>query len=173
GNRGKDHIGLVLFSDKIEKVIAPGRGNPHIHSIMETLFTIESGDSKTDLNVPFSYLASSKKKGVLAFVISDFIGESFEKSLNVARKKYEIVAIRCLDKNEQHFPNVGTLRVKDIESGEFVEIDTGARFGEAISERIKLQNKMFKKHAVDVLNVNVSQSFIADVVKFFRRRMRY
>ena len=180
GDYGKDHVGLVLFSDQVEKVVSPGRGRKHMHSIMETLFswTETSGQTKkTDLNIPFSYLSYSKQKGILAFVISDFIGDDFEKSLRVAQKKYEIVAIRCLDRNEQEFPAVGFLTIQDIESGKKIEIDTNKKtrmlIKERLHERIKQQDKLFGKYAIDILDIKDNKYFIANVIRFFRHRMMY
>ena len=180
GDYGKDHVGLVLFSDQVEKVVSPGRGRKHMHSIMETLFSwTETSDQtkKTDLNIPFSYLSYSKQKGILAFVISDFIGDDFEKSLRVAQKKYEIVAIRCLDRNEQEFPAVGFLTIQDIESGKKIEIDTNKKtrmlIKERLHERIKQQDKLFGKYAIDILDIKDNKYFIANVIRFFRRRMMY
>lgn len=176
---GKDLVGLVLFSDKVEDVVPPGSGWQHAHLILQKLFSYTNEKEKvrqTDLNIPFSYGAEARKKGMLAFVISDFIGSDFEKSLRVAQKRFEIVAIRCLDDNEKNFPSVGLISVQDSETKEVFELETKHMMSfikQSLTERIKAQDKLFKKYGIDVLDVRNDSSFVADMVRYFRRRMRY
>ena len=180
GDYGKDRVGLVLFSNEVKLVVSPGKGRKHIHTIMQKLFSFEyrSSTEKTDLNIPFSYLACLRGKKTLSFVISDFIGNDFEKSLRVAQKKDEIVAIRYLDKNERSLPNVGFLRIKDIETSQkSFEIKTNGANKNCLKvffdDRVKQQDLLFKKYAIDLLDIRDNKSFVSEVVKFFRRRMRY
>ncbi|MCK5632813.1 DUF58 domain-containing protein [bacterium] len=174
---GNDHAALLLFSDEIELVVPSSSGRKHIHCIMKHLFSYKPKSKKTDLNSVLKTLASMKHKDAIVFLISDFIDCNFEKLLRVVARQYDLVAIRCLDKNEQEFPHVGFLTVDDIETGQQIMIDTRKRsssdISDFLSKRLADQTSLFKKCGVDVLNVFPEKPFISDIVKFFRRRMLY
>lgn len=174
---GKDAVGLVLFSDEVELYIAPGNGNKHVKKILEALFSYKPKSMKTDLNVPLVYIATLKRKDCIVFLISDFIANDFEKNLAGITKQYELVAIRCLDKNELQFPRVGFLEMHDFETSESALIDTRDNNAHAINEffkeRVKEQDGMFKKYGIDLLMISNNQHFMGDLMRFFRRRMRY
>lgn len=193
---GKDHVGLLMFSDTVELFIPPKRGRMHTRMIMERLFhfaqyqTFSSMDiseenkprsrmqTGTDLNVAFEYLARRGITKSLVFMISDFIAERpFTKYMGIIAKKHDLVAIRCLDAHERNFPSVGFLPVQDSETGEISLLDTrgkqGARLNALLAERVAEQNHVFKQHGVDVLDVRIDQSFMGELVCFFRRRMMY
>jgi uncharacterized protein (DUF58 family) len=175
---GKDHVGLLMFSDTVELFIPPKRGRAHTRMIMERLFDRKPVQTGTDLNVAFEYLARRSISKSLVFMISDFITERpFTKYMGVIAKKHDLIAIRCLDAHEKQFPSVGFLPIQDSETGELSLLDTrgkqGARLNALLGERVAEQNHLFKQHGVDVLDVRIDQSFMNDLVCFFRRRMMY
>ena len=202
---GKDHVGLLMFSDTVEIFIPPKRGRMHTRMIMERLFHFAQyhtlaennpaklaesegldkrsmgrrpAQTKTDLNVAFEYLARRNINKALVFMISDFITEkSFTKYMNMVAKKHDLVAIRCLDEREKQFPSVGFLPIQDSETGEISLLDTRGkhadRLNAALDARILEQNNLFKQYGIDVLDVRIDQSFMSDLVCFFRRRMMY
>lgn len=174
---GKDNVGLILFSNEIELCVAPGKGRRHAHKILEALFSYEPHGKHTDLNVPLEFIAQLKRKDALLFLISDFIVDDFEKKLAGLIGNYDIVAIRCLDKNEQQFPAVGFLTVQDYETGQLIMLDTRKKGSKDINifleQRRLQQDGVFKKYGIDVLTVANNQHFMGDLVKFFCRRMRY
>jgi uncharacterized protein (DUF58 family) len=175
---GKDHVGLLMFSDTVELFIPPKRGRTHTRMIMERLFDRKPVQTGTDLNVAFEYLARRNINKSLVFMVSDFIAERpFTKYMGIIAKKHDLVAIRCLDPHEKQFPSVGFLPVQDSETGEISLLDTrgnkGARLNALLGERVAEQNHLFKQHGVDVLDVRIDQSFMGELVCFFRRRMMY
>jgi len=174
---GKDHASLILFSDDVEVVVPPGTGRKHIHHIMEYLFSYQAKGRGTNISSALTCLAKMRTKNAVVFLISDFIDTGFEKPLRVAAKKYDLVAIRCLDENEQQFPNVGFLEIDDMETGSCFLLDTrtsnNSRVSNFLKKRVTEQSTLFKKYGIDYLEVTTDKPFFGDIVRFFRRRMMY
>ena len=150
-----------------------------VTNIVNELFSVKPTDNcKTDMTVALEHVGKTVKRGALIFLISDFIDEhDFEKSLRVVARGCEVVAIRCLDKCEKKLPSVGYLNLRDSETGQSCVVDTRSLHGDSantfFAARLGEQDKLFRRHRVDVLNVRISDDFVGDVVKFFRRRMMY
>lgn len=174
---GKDNVGLILFSNEIELCIPPGKGKKHTQIILEALFMHNPKQTLTDLNVPLAHIGKLKRKDTLLFLISDFIVDNFEQRLGGIVKNYDVIAIRCLDKNEQQFPQVGFLTVQDFETGEFVLLDTRKKSSSGINQFLESrrveQDRIFKKYGVDSLTLANNKHFMGDLIRFFARRMRY
>jgi len=174
---GKDHAALILFSDEVELVVPANRGRKHIHYIMEKLFTARTEKKQTNISSALKHVANMRIKNGMLFLISDFIDTDFKRPLRIVAKKMDVVAIRCLDQNEQQFPNVGFLMVNDLETGKQVLLDTRKKNNRGISHflthRVTDQSTLFKKTGVDFLDIAPDKPFVGDVIRFFRRRMMY
>lgn len=175
---GKDHVGLLMFTDKVELFIPPKRGRMHTRMIMERLFDCKPATTGTDLNIAFEYLARRSVGKSLVFMISDFITERpYTKYMSIIAKKHDLIAIRCLDMHETKFPSVGFLPIQDAETGALALLDTrgknGKKLNTLLAERIIEQDYLFKQHGIDVLNVRIDRSFMGELISFFRRRMMY
>ncbi len=174
---GKDHVGLILFSDEVELYIPPNRGSYHVHNIMQQMFSWQSKKKSTKITSAFKHLLQLKKKNAVVFLISDFIDEQLDEYLVQVSKMYDLVAVRCLDKNEKVLPAVGFLTVQDIETGDYIELDMRKKNNMVdtfLNQRVENQNKLLKKYGIDLLEVSPSKrDFICDVIRFFRKRMQY
>lgn len=171
---GKDNVGLILFSDQVEAFVPVGTGRNHVRLIMEKLFTQTASHKKTDLNAPLEYAAKIKRKDALLVLISDFIAEKFEKNLALVAAMYDVVAIECVDKNEQQLPNVGFLEIQDSETGNRYMVDTrAAALNHYLAQRGIEQARLFKKCGIDSIELVNNKPFAGDLIRFFRRRMRY
>lgn len=171
-----DHVALLLFSDVVELFIPPGNGQKHVHHLLEKLFTHQPKHTKTSITVALEYVAGLHVKNAIVFVLSDFIAPSFKKALCVVAKRYDLIAVRCLDKNETALPAVGFLHVVDNETGQKVYVD--ARYASSsINQycvlRLHEQNKIFSACGVDLLDIKSTQPYINDMVRFFKKRMLY
>lgn len=171
-----DHVALLLFSDVVELFIPPGNGQKHIHYLLEQLFSFKPKHTKTSLTVALEHVAGLHIKNGIIFVLSDFIAPSFKKELCVVAKRYDLVAVRCLDKNEIALPSVGFLHVVDNETGQKAYID--ARYATSsvnhyCASRLYEQNKIFSACGVDLLDIKSTQPYIHDMVRFFKKRMLY
>lgn len=174
---GNDHVALILFSDEVEQYIPPGRGRNHAHTILEAIFGAKPARSGTSVEHVLKRLAQLKRRDGVAFLISDFIDEHFQTYLPVVSNMYDLVALRCLSDYERAIPDVGFLTAQDLETGQEVLIDARTRKVKNISallaNRLESQNTLFKRYGIDVLDVSRREHCVGDIVRFFRRRMRY
>lgn len=175
-NSGKDRIGLILFSDIIEEYIPPSRGNNHVQLLMEKVFTATPQRKTTNINTVFQKIATLKYRDIIGFIISDFIDDQV-KAAYVAPlcKKHDIIGIRCLDQHEKTIPPIGFLSMQDKETGQSLTLDL--RKNEHVvhffNERIIEQNKFYKRNGMRLIDTVNNDTFIGDLIRFFRRRMRY
>lgn len=175
--KNNDKVGLIIFSDKIEKFIPPRKGKQHVLRVIREILFFKPEEAKTDLNIALEYLNRVIKRRSIIFIISDFLTENYEKALQVANKKHDIIAIDIIDPREVELPNVGFLELEDAETGETVLVDTsnaGIResfFSESQEERDK-REKFFKSIGVDNINVLTDRSYVEPITKFFRMRAK-
>ncbi|GAB4341044.1 MAG: DUF58 domain-containing protein [Calditrichia bacterium] len=180
--RNNDKVGLIIFSDRIEKFVPPHKGRKHVLRVIRELlyFSREENvvqSTRTDLAVALEYLNQILKRKSTVFLISDFLAENFERDLQIANRKHDLVAIRIMDPLEEHLPGVGLLELEDMETGEVLLIDTGV--GEirdtisqnALSDKIKLE-KTFKSIGVDFIDIRTDQSYVQPLTRFFRMRAK-
>lgn len=174
---GKDKASLMLFTDEVEVFVPAASGKKHVHKIMEQLFSYKAKSKKTDINCVFDMLAKVAKKDVMVFILSDFIADINEKKLSLVSRLYDLVAIRCLDKNENRFESVGFVNIEDIETGEKFLLDArnmGSRsLNKFLGSREYEQSNLFKKFGVDLLDISADKPFVSEMILFFRRRMIY
>jgi uncharacterized protein (DUF58 family) len=174
---GKDFVSVIFFTDQVEWVVPAGRGRKHVLTIMRKLFEHDhTKTTTTDINKGLEECLRHKRKDAVAFIISDFISsDSYAKALKIVGSAYDTVAIRCLDTNEQQLPNVGFIEVVDPETGERMLLDTRSKtdINSFLTARAQEQKDTIKRASIDLLDISPHKEFMADVVKFFRRRMRY
>lgn len=169
---GKDKVGLILFSDHIEKVIPPARGEKHVQMVLCEIFSYKQTGKKTDLNVLFDYVASHVAKRSILFVISDFITENFEKSLKKTLFDKEVIAISCHDQQEEALSQVGLVWMQDSESDELVLVQTtGKLTTSSLKLRLHDQKTNLKKAGVALLNIETQGQFMHELIMFFQKRM--
>jgi|SRR5579885_1101483 len=177
GDYGKDYVGLILFSDTVEYYLPPSKGRSHIHALMEKLYSFKPRRTKTNIAAALQHLLKISSRNGIAFIISDFIDQhSFEKSLRTASKKYDIIALRCLDAHEQAMPSLGFVMVEDTESGTIHELDLRSSKGAVhyfLRQRSAAQQKMLKKYGVSCVDIALDKPFIGEIIRFFRARMMY
>ncbi|HXW86283.1 MAG TPA: DUF58 domain-containing protein [Candidatus Bathyarchaeia archaeon] len=169
---GNDRVGLLLFSDDVELYIPPGRGWSRVHRIMETLFSYTPVKKATHCASACDRLASLAMNDAVVFFISDFIDDTLDARFGVLSKKYDVIAVRCLDEREKTMPVTGIMTVCDIETGEDVMIDIG-ELDRHVKQRITAQNNFFRRYGIDILDISCTEDYIGNLITFFRRRMRY
>ena len=122
-----DKVGVIFFSDRVEKFIPPKKGRSHILRIIRELVDYKPSQVKTDLAEPLRYLTNAIKKKCTAFVISDFVNCDFEQALKIASEKHDIVALHVMDRGESQLPDLGLMQLKDPETGKYSLTDTSDR----------------------------------------------
>lgn len=170
----KDFVGMILFEDEVKTVLPPKRGRKHVHNLMEQLFS-HQGSGKTSLKKAFERLIMMNRKDTVVFLLSDFIDSGYEKILKIVCKKYDTVAVRCLDKRETSFPSVGFVSMVDAETGQEATLKTnGGALNSILEQRAKQTEDLLKKCGAEVLNIELDQTaFVGQLVRFFRQRMLY
>ena len=174
--QNNDKIGVVFFSDKIEKFIPPQKGKKHILYIIRELIDFHPEETRTDISQVLKYLTNAIKKRCTAFLISDFIDkEGFKDALTVANRKHDMVAIQVYDRRETELPAVGLMKIKDAETGKEQWIDrSSARVRAAHKEWWeKRQAKMsdtFKKCRVDSVSVRTEDDYVKALIALFDKR---
>jgi uncharacterized protein (DUF58 family) len=173
--QNNDKIGVILFSDKIEMIIPPGKGKKHILRIIRDLLGFEPKNTGTNVSEALRHLTNLIKKRCTAFVISDFIDNSFADALNIANKKHDIIALHVYDKREYELPSMGLLRVKDAETGREAWIDTSSAsvrgaFSRKSKEALEKLDATFKRSGVDVAKLPTDGDYIVPLMNLFKCR---
>lgn len=175
--KNNDKVGLIIFTDRIEKYIPPKKGKSHVLRVLRELLYFKPEGVKTDINAVLEYLNRVTRKRATVFLVSDFLSEDYKKALQMANKKHDIVAITITDPREQSFPNVGFIELEDAESGETVIIDTtdaslmNLYSSQAEKQRVN-REKLFTSMNIDFIDVYTNKSYIDPLVKFFRKRAK-
>lgn len=173
----KDKVGLILFSDHIEKEIPAAKGKQHVHSLIETIFSHQPQGKKTDLNLLFEHVAKRMSKRAIVFVISDFIASDYEKTLKQVVIHKEVIAISCADVQESELATVGFIWMIDPETGDYILVDARKKnkknIQEILQERLLIQKKLFHNYKVDFVHIQSKQHFIHDLILFFQKRLMY
>ena len=126
--QNNDKIGVIFFSDRIEKYIPPQKGKKHVLAIISELIQFEPVEKGTDIGRVLQYITNAQKKRCTTFLISDFVGKAdYQNALNVASKKHDIVAIQVYDPREKSLPDVGLVKMRDAETGQTLWIDSSSR----------------------------------------------
>jgi len=174
---GKDKVGLILFSDKVEAVIPPSRAPQHVRRLMVELFTPRECSKDTDLNVFFNHPLIKNNRKELVFVLSDFITDGFEDSLSQVARHKECIFVRCMDRREQELLPAGLLWMEDLETGEIALVDTRKRNVKKVSEfmtqQVEAQRSACKKHRIDELLLRSDHDVVKPIIQFFRKRLMY
>ena len=171
-----DKVGVILFSDKIEKFIPPKKGRKHILLVISTLLDFKPENKGTDVNCALEFLTSGIKKRCTSFLVSDFIDEGdYSKALSIANNKHDLIAVQVYDKREMQLPDVGLMRVYDAETGEERWINTSSKKVRETYQRwwYQRQLKMSEKlqHSrVDLASIATDEDYTKALLALFKRR---
>ena len=173
--RNNDKVGLILFTDKIEKFVPPKKGKTHVLRVIREVLYFKPENKGTDISIALEYLLKVTKRKTVCFLLSDFITEGFERALRIANKRHDMVAVSITDPRELEIPNVGFVELEDAETGEITLIDTADRKMMERFNRFNVKNmeeraKLFRGMGVDLVDVRTDSSYVEPIMKFFRAR---
>ncbi|MGP1420676.1 MAG: DUF58 domain-containing protein [Tannerella sp.] len=174
--QNNDKIGVIFFSDQIEKFIPPQKGKRHILYIIRELIDFQPDHKQTDLGQALKYLTNAIKKRCTAFLISDFIDKgNYQDALTIANRKHDVVAIQVYDHRETELPNVGLMKIKDAETGKERWIDSSSKQVRALyktwwEERQSDMNKAFNKCRVDAVSIRTEDDYVKALIALFDKR---
>ena len=173
--QNNDKIGVIFFSDQVEKFIPPKKGKSHILRIIRELIAFEPEHNGTDIGEALRYFNNVIKKRAVCFLISDFMNEGFEAPLRIANKKHDLVAVRINDIREEELPNVGLVQMKDAEKGNIEWIDTSSKTirtqfkANYLKHQAELQ-QLFRSSGVNTINIRTDEDYVKPLISFFKRR---
>jgi uncharacterized protein (DUF58 family) len=170
-----DKVGVIFFSDGIEKFIPPKKGKSHILCIIRELINYEPAAKQTDIGVALRYLTDAVKKRCTAFLISDFVSQNFEQPLRIAANKHDLVALQIQDEGEATLPNAGLMQLYDVESGKYNMFDTSDKrvrqwYHNWWQQHRRTNHELFRRAGVDKVNLYTDRDYVPALTELFRRR---
>jgi uncharacterized protein (DUF58 family) len=173
-----DRVGLVLFSDRIEKVIAPKKGRKHVMRVVTEILACKPKGKGTRLSLGLDSLSRLARKRAVAFLISDFIADDYERSLRLAARRHDLVPVVVTDPLEEHFPDVGLVLMTDPETGEEALVDTHdisvrSAFARARQKQRDARQALFNKLELASVELNAGSDYTHALTRFFRARARH
>lgn len=173
--QNNDKIGVIFFSDKIEKFVSPQKGRTHVLRIIRELIDFKPHQKGTDIAHALRYFNNMIKKRCTAFLISDFIDNDFSDALKIACRKHDLVAIRLYDDREMEIPNVGLIHLQDSETGRKVWVDTNSAsfrnyYKIEAQKREQILENTFRKNGVDHTSIATHQNYVKPLIDLFKRR---
>jgi uncharacterized protein (DUF58 family) len=170
-----DKVGVLLFSDKVEKFIPPQKGRSHILRIISELLEFEPKGNGTSISGALEFFSNVIKKRSTAFLFSDFMSSDYEKPLRIATKKHDIIGIHIYDELDTELPNVGLLRMYDAETGEQLWVDTSnknirTQYKKKYTQNLEYFTNTFLKTGADTISISSLKPYVAELHNFFRKR---
>lgn len=170
-----DKVGVIFFSNKVEKFIPPQKGRTHILRIIRELINHEATEQQTDIAEALRYLTNAIKKRCTAFLISDFLDSDFESALKIAKNKHDIVALQTVDQGEMNLPSLGLIQIKDAETGKLSLIDTSHKNFQKQYRlwwegKEKYLNDIFRKTGTDNVKLYTDKDYVPALKNLFLKR---
>ena len=170
-----DKIGVIMFSDRIEKFIPPQKGRKHILRIIRELLDFKPQSNGTDISESLRFLTNAIKKRCTAFLISDFRDKGYARSLQVANNKHDLAALHIFDQRETTLPPVGLIRVLDAETGRERWIDTSRRrvresYAMKWESHVEMMNEIFTRAGVDHVSLQTGADYVKPLMRLFKKR---
>ncbi len=173
--QNNDKIGVILFSDRVEKYIAPKKGRSHVLTIIREMLNFEPQHKGTNISEAVGFFANVIKRRSTAFLISDFMDQDFEDALRSARNKHDLIGLRIVDPLEQELPAVGLIRIQDAETGMERYIDSSNKNVRKQYHQLRKQQSddirnMFMKIGIDYTEIRMDQSYINPLMMTLKNR---
>jgi uncharacterized protein (DUF58 family) len=175
--KNNDKVGLMLFTDRVEKYIPPRKGRRHALRLVREIMEPNISGRRTDFNAALSYLNRVQKRQAVVFLLSDFLGANFDKTLRLCQQRHDLSAFRLFDPREEDIPRMGRIRLRDLESGEMVVLDTSSRgfqerYRQAAQSRRTALKKQFEAAGADYAEFSTAEPVVPGLVRFFNRKAR-
>ncbi len=172
-----DRVGMILFSDRVEKAIPPKKGRKHVLRLVTEILSFKPEGRGTDIAAALNYLTHVVKRKSVTFLVSDFIAPSCEQALRIVGRRHDLVPVVLADPLERELPNVGLVEMEDLETGERYLFDTAdpevrGRFARVMRERREARTKLFKKMELDHVELSAGEDHGVALARFFKARAR-
>jgi uncharacterized protein (DUF58 family) len=175
--KNNDKVGMIIFTDKIEKYIPPKKGSSHVLRLIREVLYFKPEDQRTDINCALEFLGRIIKRRCVVFLVSDFLNTGFEKMLSIANKRHDVIAIKIVDPREIELPNVGFIELEDTETGEEILIDTKdsevrRSFQEFATKEQTNLDMNFRSINLDNIQILTDRSYVEPLMAFFKARAK-
>lgn len=175
--RNNDKVGLIIFSDGVEKFVPPKKGRTHVLRVVRELLYHQPKGTRTDIAAALEYLTRLLTRRSVVFLVSDFISTGYEKALQIANKKHDVVAITVTDPREMELPDIGFVELEDAETGETIVVDTSYGelrdlFSRKTSQQRLDREKLFRAMNMDHIDIRADESYVEPLIRFFRMRAK-
>lgn len=177
--KNNDKVGMIMFTDRVEKFIPPKKGAKHVLRVIRELMCAEPAGKGTNIAVALEYMNKISSRRTISFLVSDFLANDYAHALRIANKRHDVIAITVTDPREQELPNVGFIELRDAESGEILLVDTAnplarKEFGAINARQKQERSRLFRSMGVDEIIISTNRHYVEPIVRFFRlREKRY
>jgi uncharacterized protein (DUF58 family) len=173
--RNNDKVGLILFTDRIERFVPPQKGKNRALRVIREMLHVEPERRGTDLALALDYLHRISRRRSVAFLLSDFLASGYERALRLARQRHDVIPICIFDRREASLPDLGLIALQDLETGEVVLVDTGSavvrdQYRERRAAAVAARQRLFRGLGIDPIEVQTDQPYIQPLMRFFRQR---
>lgn len=172
--KNNDRVGLVIFTDRVEKFVPPKKGRKHVLRVVTEILSYQPASPRTRLDVALRFLGNVSRRRAVAFVISDFIDENYEHALKVASKRHDLIPVSITDPMEESFPPLGLVTLEDPETGELEVVYTSASLLRAYRLRVlrqrELRESLFRRLKLDFIDLHTDRPYVSALVQFFEAR---
>ena len=170
-----DKVGLILFADKVYKVIPPQKGRKHILAIISTILTADYVEAEANINAALEYMMHVFKKKSLAFLFSDFADDFDDKLLKIASKKHQLLGLRVFDEKDNEIPDVGYAFFRDVETGKQIWVNTSSQrwrynYAEAQKQKLRHLKDAFEKSSASFVEVNPEIDYTKILYSYFQKK---
>jgi uncharacterized protein (DUF58 family) len=175
--KNNDRVGLILFSDRVERFVPPKKGTGHVMRVVTEMLNAKPEHRGTDIRCALDLLGHLVKRKAVVFLISDFIADGYERALRISSARHDLIPIQVVDRREEELPDLGVVLMEDLETGELFEVDTSSkRAREAYATRIAKQRatreQLFKRLSLDHLTIYTDRSYVRPIADLFRLRQK-
>jgi len=172
-----DKVGVLFFSNKIEKYLPPKKGKQHVLRIIRELINLEPENNGTNIGMALEYLNNLIKKRCICFVLSDFLTKDYEAPLKIAKRRHDVLGIHIIDPREEAIPNVGLIRAVDSETGDTRWIDSNSKsvrenYSNWFNSHMSYFKNTFLKTGADSVTIRTNESYVNKLLEFFKRRSK-
>ncbi len=173
--RNNDRVGALLFTDRVEHVVPPGKGRRHVLRLIRDVLVHEPEGKGTDIPAAIDYLAKMLPHRAIIFLISDFVATGLERPLKILAQRHDVVAVTITDPRERDLPDIGLARFTDPETGAVVDVDTGnpvirRKYRDQMQAEVEARTQLLRRLAIDEVAVRTDQRYVDPLLRFFRLR---
>jgi uncharacterized protein (DUF58 family) len=175
--KNNDRVGLILFTDRIERYVPPKKGKGHVMRVITEILSARPKGTGTDVRQALDMLGSLQRRRSVAFLVSDMVAPDYERALRIAAAKHDLIPVQIVDPREEELPDVGLALLEDLESGELIEIDTSdpairAAYATRVARERANREQFFGRLGVDSVYVRTNEDYVRPLGDLFRRRQK-